>query len=221
MPYKDGSGKWEFRGSGRWLVGGENGLFRRNRREGGFTLFDRLRPAGRASCSEGGHFVPGIPFLGAPASWPSRWSGFNSLFRLSTGGLLGKDQALRLREWEAFCGGGELAGEWVSGKDRDGVGDLVGHQKPAAGGIERKVARDLAAAGSSADDGEPAVFGRDREGDDDVVKAVGYVGEAGVAVEDDVAAGGFALEAFGLERDLLDGFEGAVFFVPAEDFDGR
>ena len=135
--------------------------------------------------------------------------------------LLGKDQALRLREWEAFCGGGELAGERVTGQDGDCVGDLVGYQEPATCGIERKVARHLAAAGGAAEDGELAVFGRDREGDDDVVKAVGYVGEAGAAVEDDVAAGGFGLEAFVLERDLLDGFEGAVFFVPAEDFDGR
>ena len=62
--YKDGF--WKIGVPGLWEMADwrRKWLFRRNRREGGFTLFDRLRPAGRASCSEGGHFVPGLPFLG-------------------------------------------------------------------------------------------------------------------------------------------------------------
>jgi hypothetical protein len=50
--------------SGDGWLGGENGLFRRNRREGGFTLFKLLCPAGRARYARGGHFVACVSCLG-------------------------------------------------------------------------------------------------------------------------------------------------------------
>ena len=107
----------------------------------------------------------------------------------------------------------------VAGEDGDGVGALVGDEQPVLGGVEGEMAGDGAAAGAAPLVGETAAVGRDGEGGEEVVAAVGDVGEAGVAVEDDVVAGGGAFVGLEREGEVLHGGEGAGFGVPAEDHD--
>src|ERR1700733_11686561 len=83
------------------------------------------------------------------------------------------------------------------------------------------MAGDFTSAWDSVEKSEGAVGGRDGEGDDDVVEAVGGVGEAGVWVEDDVVTAGGALKVGWAHGELLDGLEDSRLRVPAEDDYGR
>ena len=79
------------------------------------------------------------------------------------------------------------------------------------------MAGDFTSAWDSVEKSEGAVGGRDGEGDDDVVEAVGGVGEAGVGIENDVGGAGGSLKIGWAHGNLLDGLEGSRLCVPAED----
>lgn len=115
---------------------------------------------------------------------------------------------------------GEFAGFGVAGEDGDVVGILVGDEQPALCGVEGEMAGYFSAAVAAPLQGEFSVV-IDGESDHAVVVAVGDVGEAGVAVKNDVAAALATVVADGREGDgRLEGVEGSVVTVPAEGLDG-
>ena len=140
--------------------------------------------------------------------------------RKEIAGLLGEQNSRGRERGIILALVGQFAGFGIAGDHADPVRILIGYQHPALGGIEGEMAGDFAAAVAAPLEGEFAV-GCDGEGDHEVVVAVGDVGEAGAAVEDDVAAALGAAVSGGGERDgRLHGVEGSVAAVPVEGLDG-
>ena len=85
---------------------------------------------------------------------------------------------------------GEQAGLWVAGEDAQVAGILICDEHPSFGGVEGEVARGLAAAAGAriVGDGSERARGVNAEAHEEVVAAVGEVGEAAIAGEYGVTA---------------------------------